>query len=64
MVIIMHENSHDINHDLSDGNIDSYHGEECNGETIVSDEIFYTLLGQQNLLLIDNESTQEDDATT
>jgi len=64
MVIIVHENSHDVDHDLSDCNIDSNHRKECNSETIISDEVFYTLLRQQNLLLIDDESTQEDDATT
>ena len=64
MIIIMHENSHNVNHDLSNGNIDSNHGEERDEKTIVSDEVFYTLLRQQNLLLINNESTQEDDATT
>ena len=64
MVIIVHENSHDVDHDLSDGNIDSNHRKECNSETVISDKVFNTLLGQQNLLLIDNEPTQEDDATT
>ena len=64
MVIIVHENSDDVDHNLSDGDIDSNHREEGNGETIVSDEIFHTLLGQQYLLFIDDKSTQEDDATT
>ena len=64
MVIVVHENSYNIDHDLSDGNVDCDHGEECDGETVVSDEIFHTLLRQENLLLVDDESTQEDDATT
>ena len=39
VVVIMHVNSDNVDHDLSDEDVDDDEGEECNHESIHSDQI-------------------------
>ena len=64
MVIVMHENSHDVDHYLSDQNVDEDEISESKAESIVSHQILNRFKAVEHLLLIDNKSTQKDDTSS
>ena len=60
----MHENGHDIDHYLSNKNVDQNKVAECQAETVVSHQVFNGLDTIEYFLLIDDETTQEHDASS
>lgn len=64
MIIRIHIDSNDINHDLSDDNVNNNEQTKCADEAVVSDQVFNWFNWQEDLLLVDDETIQEDDATS
>ena len=59
VIVIVHVNGNNVDHDLSNQNIDDNEHDEGEPISIVTNEILNRLFRQQNLLLIDNESIEE-----
>ena len=57
----MHENSYDIDHNLPDHDIDQNKISKSQPKTIVSHQILNRFKAIEHLLLVDNESAQEND---
>jgi len=64
MEIRMHENSDDIDHHLSNQNVDDDEDHESDAESIVPNQIFQRLVRIENLLLIQDKTTEEHDASS
>ena len=56
MVVVMHVNSDDVYHDLTNQDVDNKYGKQCQQEPIHSYQILNGLFGKKDLLLIDDET--------
>jgi hypothetical protein len=55
----MHENSYQIDHDLSDQNVEQNNGRKCYTEAVHPLKAFYRFKRVEHLLLIDQEASHE-----
>ena len=62
MEIRVHENSDDVDHHLSDKDIDHDENDEGQPKGVVSRQIFQGFVRKEDFLFIQDESTQKDDA--
>ena len=60
----MHENSDDVDHHLSNQNVDDDEDHKSDAESIVPNQIFQRLVRIENLLLIQDKTTEEHDASS
>ena len=55
----MHENSYQIDHDLSDQNVEQNNGGKCYTEAVHPLKVFYWFKGIEHSLFIDQEASHE-----
>ena len=63
VIVGVHENGDDVDHHLSDQYVNDAEGREGQPETVVSHQVFDTLHGVENSLLVYDEAAQKHDAS-
>ena len=63
MIISVHVNGEDVDHDLTDDDVDGDQQTESDAEAVVSLEVFDCFFGEEDGLFIDDEAIHENHAS-